>query len=133
MKIKMTLFIFAERCDGPFYMGWWLYADEVIDGAVQNGGSRLWLREPWMLLRVLEMVGSLTQEEFPDVKERNNSDFALAFARHFRSGVMLELSGIDLRCWDITTARPAPQEYQHWAASGDPITRDPNIAVGTRP
>lgn len=85
----MPKFIIAEYCEGPFYLGWWMYARDRNDGSQNDEGYDRWgwfRGDPeWNGVKAIwELCCELGHA--PPVLKRNCDKFAEWFATTFPGG-----------------------------------------------
>lgn len=81
-------FLFAKYCPGPFYMGWWLYERDRMDGSHNNDGDWGWLKNgSWRLRAAYDLCCELGHCDMPEPKDYGSDAFAEEFGRRFPEGI----------------------------------------------
>lgn len=83
------MYILAEYCRGPFYMGWWLYLRESNDGRRNRDGEWGWLRDEFDRRKVRDLCVSMGRE--PPEVTRHDQDLAEWFAGAFPAGLSVAI------------------------------------------
>lgn len=118
--------VHAQHCDGPFYMGWWLYCDPVAeDGKVYHDrrflhhGGGWWMKWDNQQARAAELA-SRHGVTLPDPM-RYSDRTAEAFASAFPCGIWVHgeqadrfaLDGSEVNCdVSVLSGWPYPQELE---------------------
>jgi hypothetical protein len=115
--------IHAQECEGPFYMGTWLYCDPVLpDGARHSkraidGGGSVWIRYTDQTRRVVALAAHhgvrlpLLAGAFP--MDQAGQNVPAAFAAAFPHGVLV---------WGETAAR--------WEIEDSEVNHNAGLLVG---
>jgi hypothetical protein len=119
----------AEYCAGPFYMGWWLYIDPIVDGRaryskrfVDDGGSRWIHGDPDGNTRRIVAIAKTLGVSLPEY-HRYKDDTAEDFASAFPSGILIDGRTADDLEWG--SARVAPDGLKDgwpYGAEPEPLT-----------
>lgn len=108
------MYLIAEYCEGPFYMGWWLYERDRNDGSPNDDHGWGWLRcSCWYdacgrfggcdVYAVYTFCRALGHE--PPAPQRNRDRFAEWFAATFPHGLLVE-KGDGYRLVEVVKRRP---------------------------
>ncbi len=128
-------YVFAERCDGPFLMGWWLYCIPLLDGRPEPYTSDRceWLRySTRSVVDLAARLGIVLPQPTYDAWDRGRVDdeIAYTFANLVPGGLMVDATSPASRDWLSDTVRFAPADFATYAACGDPTHRDASSRVG---
>lgn len=98
--------IHAKYCEGPFYMGWWLYTDPIVNGKAlysKSFNEGHWHRNLGESPGTGEILQVVTKHGHDLPKPRRHNDaFAEAFSLAFPHGI--RLSGENWRKLDLETS-----------------------------
>lgn len=90
-----------EYCDGPFYMGWWLYLRDRNDGSENDDGWDRWgwLRRMHQLRPVRDLMISLGHVDVPELPYQYDGagnefrrNFRVWFAEHYPNGLQVSVT-----------------------------------------
>ena len=111
----MRKYLIAEYCEGPFFMGWWLYERDRNDGSPNDDNRWGWLRcncfyggcnqyGGCAVGRVYDFCRALGQE--PPQPRRSGDGFAEWFAATFPHGLVVEVAADGYTLIEAVKRRP---------------------------